>query len=58
MQTRRVKATGDNSPLTIMEGVADPRMPAILEPEDWGTWLGEGSCTPDEAKAVCAPWKA
>jgi putative SOS response-associated peptidase YedK len=28
------------------------RMPAIMEAEDWATWLGERPTTPDEAKAV------
>jgi putative SOS response-associated peptidase YedK len=27
------------------------RMPAILAPEDWATWLGEAPATPDEVKA-------
>jgi putative SOS response-associated peptidase YedK len=36
---------------TLISRITD-RMPAILEPEDWATWLGEKSATPDEAKAV------
>lgn len=28
------------------------RMPAILEPEDWLTWLGENGASPAQAKAV------
>lgn len=30
----------------------DPRMPAILEDDDWPTWLGEGDANPTYAKAV------
>jgi putative SOS response-associated peptidase YedK len=30
----------------------DPRMPAILEDEDWPAWLGEEGATPADAKAV------
>ena len=32
---------------TIKSGEDDPRMPAILEDEDWPTWLGEEGATPD-----------
>jgi putative SOS response-associated peptidase YedK len=46
----------------IMEGVDDPRMPAILEDSDWSAWLGENDATPEPAKAVlktmeCVNWK-
>jgi len=37
---------------TIMENQDDPRMPAILENEDWATWLGENGATPDQAKSA------
>jgi putative SOS response-associated peptidase YedK len=36
----------------IMEGVADPRMPAILEDADWSTWLGETDAASDQIKAT------
>ncbi len=32
--------------------MSDPRMPAILEDEDWPAWLGEEGATPADAKAV------
>ncbi len=28
------------------------RMPAILQPEDWATWLGETDASPADVKAV------
>jgi putative SOS response-associated peptidase YedK len=28
------------------------RMPAVLRPKDWSTWLGENNATPAEAKAL------
>ena len=37
---------------TIKPGEDDPRMPAILEDEDWPVWLGEEDPTPADAKAV------
>jgi len=37
---------------SILKNDPDPRMPAILEPEDWARWLGEVPTAPDEAKAV------
>ncbi len=36
----------------IKPGEDDPRMPAILEDEDWPIWLGEEGATPEDAKAV------
>lgn len=36
----------------IKPGEDDPRMPAILEDEDWPVWLGEEAPTPEDAKAV------
>jgi putative SOS response-associated peptidase YedK len=36
----------------IKPGEDDPRMPAILEDEDWPVWLGEEDPTPADAKAV------
>jgi putative SOS response-associated peptidase YedK len=35
------------------EHAAADRMPAFLAPEDWTTWLGEGSNDPAAAKAAC-----
>ena len=37
---------------TIKPGEDDPRMPAILEDEDWPVWLGEEGAMPEDAKAV------
>jgi putative SOS response-associated peptidase YedK len=28
------------------------RMPAIIQPEDWGKWLGEKECSTEELKAL------
>ncbi len=36
----------------IKSGEDDPRMPAILEDEDWPVWLGEEGATPEDAKAA------
>ena len=38
--------------LTIKPGEDAPRMPAILEDEDWPVWLGEEDPTLANAKAV------
>lgn len=35
----------------LIAGLPTDRMPAILGPDDWATWLGEGDATPDDAKA-------
>lgn len=35
----------------LLTGLPTDRMPAILAPDDWATWLGEGGATPAEAKA-------
>jgi putative SOS response-associated peptidase YedK len=35
----------------LIAGLPTDRMPAILAPEDWATWLGEGDATPEDAKA-------
>jgi putative SOS response-associated peptidase YedK len=35
----------------LIAGLPTDRMPAILAPEDWATWLGEDDATPDAAKA-------
>jgi putative SOS response-associated peptidase YedK len=35
----------------LIASLPTDRMPAILAPDDWATWLGEGSATPDAAKA-------
>lgn len=37
---------------SIMPNEPDPRMPAILEAEDWATWLGENDASPEAVKAV------
>jgi putative SOS response-associated peptidase YedK len=37
---------------TIKPQEDDPRMPAILEDDDWATWLGENGPPPLEAKSV------
>jgi putative SOS response-associated peptidase YedK len=36
---------------TLISTITD-RMPAILQPEDWSTWLGENGASLAEAKAV------
>lgn len=38
-------------PNPLIASVTD-RMPALLAPEAWGAWLGEGGATGVEAKAV------
>ncbi len=38
-------------PNKVIAEITD-RMPAILEPEDWSTWLGENGTSPAQAKAV------
>lgn len=35
----------------LLAGLPTDRMPAIIAPEDWATWLGEDGATPDQAKA-------
>lgn len=35
----------------LIAGLPTDRMPAILAPENWATWLGEGGATVEEAKA-------
>ena len=37
---------------TSKSAEGDPRMPAILEDEDWPVWLGEEGATPTDAKGV------
>ena len=37
---------------TIMANQDDPRMPAILEEEDWSEWLGEKPASIDNLKDV------
>jgi putative SOS response-associated peptidase YedK len=32
------------------------RMPVILKPETWPTWLGEGPADPEDLKALLAPY--
>jgi putative SOS response-associated peptidase YedK len=35
----------------LLEGLPTDRMPAVLAPEDWATWLGEDDAAPAAAKA-------
>jgi putative SOS response-associated peptidase YedK len=35
----------------LLAGLPTDRMPAIVAPEDWATWLGENDATPEAAKA-------
>lgn len=37
---------------SIMKGDDDPRMPAILEDDDWATWLGENDAPLAQVKSV------
>ena len=37
---------------TILKTDPDPRMPAILEDQDWATWLGENDPPLDQVKSV------
>jgi putative SOS response-associated peptidase YedK len=36
---------------TLLTGLPTDRMPAILAPQDWATWLGETNATPAQVKA-------
>jgi putative SOS response-associated peptidase YedK len=36
----------------------DERMPALLEPDEVGTWLGETGATPTELKALLRPYES
>jgi putative SOS response-associated peptidase YedK len=33
------------------------RMPAVIAPEQWATWLGETNATLDEVKALLVPFE-
>ena len=35
----------------LLEGLPTGRMPAVLAPEDWATWLGEDDASPEAVKA-------
>lgn len=35
----------------LLAGLPTDRMPAIVAPRDWATWLGEDGAAPDRAKA-------
>jgi putative SOS response-associated peptidase YedK len=35
----------------LLQGLPTDRMPAVLAPEDWATWLGEDEASSDAAKA-------
>ncbi len=35
----------------LLGGLPTDRMPAVLAPEDWATWLGEDEASPEAAKA-------
>jgi putative SOS response-associated peptidase YedK len=37
---------------TILKTDPDPRMPAILEDQDWSTWLGENDPPLEQVKAT------
>ncbi len=43
-------------PNKLIRTITD-RMPAVLEPQDWGTWLGEKPATLDELKALLVPFE-
>jgi putative SOS response-associated peptidase YedK len=32
------------------------RMPCLLGPESWATWLGEAEASPEQLQALCAPF--
>lgn len=36
---------------TLLMGLPTDRMPAILAPQDWATWLGENGASPADVKA-------
>jgi len=59
---RRFEIPGNPAPLfacvlatvpanKLIAALPTDRMPAFLAPEDWETWLGEKSASPDEVKA-------
>jgi putative SOS response-associated peptidase YedK len=33
------------------------RMPAVIAPEHWGTWLGETNASAEELKALLIPYE-
>lgn len=41
---------------TLISPITD-RMPAIVSPEDWSTWLGEVPVSVDELKAILKPFE-
>jgi len=41
---------------TLISSVTD-RMPAIIQPEDWGGWLGEQEASVDVLKAMLQPFE-
>jgi putative SOS response-associated peptidase YedK len=45
------------SPNRLLAELHD-RMPVILAPEDWPTWLGEAPADPEQLKALLAPYPA
>ena len=44
-------------PANTLIGAITDRMPAIVEPKDWATWLGENNASCDEIKAVLKPFE-
>lgn len=45
------------TPASALIGTVTDRMPAILPPEQWGTWLGETDASPAEIKALLVPYE-
>jgi putative SOS response-associated peptidase YedK len=45
------------SPNRLLAELHD-RMPVILAPEHWPTWLGEAPADPEQLKALLAPYPA
>ena len=39
-------------PSELVKNIPADRMPAILDDEDWPTWLGENEATADQVKSV------
>jgi len=44
-------------PANTLIGAITDRMPAIVQPRDWATWLGENNASFDEVKAVLKPFE-
>ena len=50
-------AIATTAPNALLSELHD-RMPVILAPEDWPTWLGERSVGPEELKSLLRPYPA